>query len=186
VILSTEEFRKLKERDPIIFKKLYNRYKNHIYIYLNLKTGGNSLMAEELLSDVFHSALVCVPKLRNSKNLAGWLLQIANNRFYDYLRRSYREKKHREKLKEEIHLVKQEDTIEERIIRKERTLLLNMALENIKPEHKNIVIMKYLEERPVKEIASIIERSENAVLALLHRAKKSLKREIKRLAKDFN
>lgn len=186
VELSKKDFEKLKNRDPLIFKKLYNEYKNNVFVYLNIKSGGNTMMAEDILSDVFHSALEYCPKLKHSKNLSGWLIMIANNRFADYLRRQYRDRKYSDIVKSDFAAKEHEADYNEKLENDEKTLMLNMALKNLKPVHKDFINMKYLEEKSVKEIAGIVKMNENAVLAKLFRARKALKREIKKLSKDFD
>ena len=43
------------------------------------------------------------------------------------------------------------------------------------PEHREIIVLKYLDQLSHKEIAEIMDKSEQAVRALLHRALKALK-----------
>ena len=185
VMLSKEEYQKLKNRDPDAFQKIFSVYRKHIFNYLKLKVNGNIHTAEDLLSEVFISALENVPGLKDRKKLSSWLLRIANNKFNDYLRKKYREAKYFDKLELETNCGVYEDDMDTILLNKERIVLLNIALENLKSMHKELIIMKYLNEESVKDIALKIGKTDNAVLAILFRAKKALKKEVIKLSKDF-
>jgi len=176
-----EEFSKLKEKDPKIFEKLYSIYKDKIYNYLSYKTKGNLTMTDDLFSDTFQTAFNSVNKLKNSNNILGWLLIIANRRLNDLLRKQYNEKKKLDIIGEKIIEINRDETDEEDDI----VLLLNAALDNLKPEYAKILKMKYFDNMKLKEIADELNKNLKAVESLIHRAKKVLKNEMDRLSNYF-
>ena len=70
-------------------------------------------------------------------------------------------------------------------IGKERIILMNIAMDNIKPIYKQILTMKYIEDRTVKEISTTIDKSAKATESMLKRARDSLKTEIRRISNGY-
>lgn len=50
------------------------------------------------------------------------------------------------------------------------------ALEQIPPSYKTILLMRYMDELEIDEIAAALDKTKNAVYVMLHRAVKELKR----------
>ena len=67
----------------------------------------------------------------------------------------------------------------------EKILTMNMALNNIKSEYKDILNMKYLEKKPVKQIAKLLKKSESSIESILFRARQALKKEMQRISNFF-
>lgn len=173
-----EDFKKIKERDPEIFKIIYKTYKDIIYTYLLKKTKGNKIMSEDILSDTFKSAFLSAPKLKNINNILGWLIIIANRRFNDFLRKRYREKKYNKIIEEKEIIDKHKSPEEDELV-----LILNISLQNLKPEYRDILKMKFQDDMQIKEISEKLNKNIKAVESLIHRAKIALKKEIDDISK---
>ena len=182
MIFTRQDFEKLRQRDSDMFTRIFNEYNQKIYNYLIIKTNGNRIKSEELLSDTFYCALEAAPNLKNAKNILGWLMQIASCRFHDYLRDIYKEKNKLDNLKYKHENSQSEN---DNIIKQEKILLAQTAMENIKPIYKELIHLKYIEKKSLKDISSIIKKSELAVTSLLYRARESLKKEISKLDRDY-
>jgi len=52
------------------------------------------------------------------------------------------------------------------------------ALVNLKDDYQEAIVLRYIDDLPVSEIAKIMEKSENAVRVTIHRALKALKKEL--------
>lgn len=180
---SNEELHLLQTRDPQKVEKMYNAYKNKVYSFLVIKTNGNKDIAEELFSQTFHSALSTISKLKDTKNIQAWLMQIANRRFYDYLRSKYREEKYINKQSNEEAYEK--DHVE-KMHEKEQILLMNLAMKNIKPKYSSILKMKYVDELSQKEISKDLDVSIKAVESTLSRARETLKVELNKLSNKMS
>ena len=63
--------------------------------------------------------------------------------------------------------------------RKDRLKLLEKALQELKPEHRDVIIMARIEKLSAKDIGAEMNRSENAVHLLLGRALRSLAQHLK-------
>jgi RNA polymerase sigma factor (sigma-70 family) len=185
VILTKEEFKRLKNRDPEIFKKLYLNYKLIVLNYLNIKTKGNSQIAEELFNEVFYSAFESVPGLKNQENLQGWIIKIAHNKYCDYIKSIYKKKRIEEKVKSQVIVQKESASIDTELMEKEKLTILKMALEKIEPEYRRILTLKYIENKKIKAIAAEFAKSNKAAESLLFRAKRALRRELKKISRVY-
>lgn len=183
IIFTDDDLPKIRARDPHVFEKIFKEYHGKIYNFLLIKTLGNSHTAEDLLSETFNAALIFAPKLSNAKNIQGWLIRIANNKFIDY----YRKQKIRNKYLDSYDAadVAQKDTSFDTLFEQEKYLLLELALKNINPEYSRMISLKYLEHKNNNEIAKISSKTLSAVNSILFRAKKQLKKELSNLIKDY-
>ena len=182
MILTQVEFKRLKKRDPEIFKKVYLEYKDNIYNFLMIKTCGDLDAAEDLISEIFQSALLSIPKLRSSKKIFSWLMQIARRRYCDFLRKKYRDQKYNEIIREQKKLDTVDKDLSDEIIKKEKVLLVKMAMENMNEEYKEMLELKYIHGKSLKEIEQKMNKKFLAVQSMLFRARKALKKEIERLS----
>ena len=176
--LKDYDIKKLRNRDPEIFETLYNDYKIIIYNYLLVKTKGNIEVSKDVLSDTFCSIFDSANKIKNISNIKGWLIQIANRRLYDYLRKEYHDKKYTQyfEVNEDI-----DNDLTDELHKKQQLLLVNIAIDSLKQIYKDVIRLKYMEKKTQKEIAKIINKSESSVESLLIRAKKALKNELKQI-----
>ncbi len=183
MVWSEEDFHKIRARDPEIFGRVYKEYKKNIYNYLIVKVNGNKGIAEDLFSDTFHSAFISAPQLKNINSISSWLLQIANRRFYDYLRKNYRNKKYFDEINEED--ISSNEDFTQKLEIKEKVIAIQIALENIKPHYNKVLLLKYEEHKSLKDISKIINKSESSVQNLIFKAKNALKKELNKLRRDF-
>ena len=179
-----EDLDKIRNRDPVIFEKLYKTYKDKIFQYIYIKTKKNLQMTEDIMSETFYSAILSAPKLKSTKNLFSWFLQIANRRYYDQARKYYSEKKYIEQLPNtEINDNKNEN-LNGKLIKEERLLMTQIAIETLNPLYQKILKLKYIENKSQKDISKILNKSINSVESILFRARKSLKKKLEELLKD--
>lgn len=184
VLLTDEEFQRLKLRDPEVFEKIYIHYHQSIYDFLMIKTKGNEELVNDLFGNVIKSALISVPKLKNADNIQGWLIQIAFRRFNDYLRSLYKQKRITNTLKQDfLYNSAQQDIIED-ISKKEKLLLIKIVLEKLPPHYQKIMKMRYNENESIDNICKALNKTKRAVYIIINKAKKIMKTEIKKLSRN--
>ena len=166
--------------DPKFFEQIYNEHKVKIYNFLIVKVKGDVHLAEEILSDTIYSALLSTPKLKDKSKILGWLIQIANRRFYDYLRKRYKEK---EIIDESIN-AHENNHLNSDPEENEKIAMLKTAMENLKPKYKEIIKLKFIENKSQKEIAEILKTNRVSAESLIFRARDALKKEVKKLFKE--
>ena len=68
---------------------------------------------------------------------------------------------------------------EELVENKEKSKIISKTLANIKEIDKDIFIMFYYKQKKIKDIARIFKISETKVKVILHRVRKSIKKNLK-------
>lgn len=146
---------------------LYERAVEDVYRYAMRLTGGNRAWADEVVQDTF------VGLLERSRGPAaqtvdvGWLIVSCRHRFLDGIKRERRLKARQLRSAEPIDA----DSGSGRAVE---------ALDELPTDQRIVLVLKYIDQLSVTEIAAEIGRSVHATESLLIRAKASLRRQLAR------
>ncbi len=138
----------LKSRCPAAFTRLYRENRNKLFSFLLIKSKGNRQIAEDVLCDTFHSAIESAPKLKDIKNIQGWLLQIASRRLADHFKKMYRETDVLENYSDISRSFNDADELP-----RHEALLLNSAFNCPNEKYKRVITLKYIENKSLNEIS---------------------------------
>lgn len=163
-------------------EEMFDSYSRGIYNFLLLKTRGNRDVADDLLSETFLSAHKSLSGLKHNQNLNSWLIKIAHRRFIDYQRKQAREQKILQTLEPPKKDSKEWD---DEIQDKKKTVLLNLAIKNLKHTYAQILQMKYYEGLSINEIAEKTDKTASSVQNIMFRAKEALKKEIRKISRGY-
>lgn len=156
------------QKDPKNFTEIYLKYYQNIFNYFYYALNFNKELAQDLTQEVFLKAF---KNLKNYKfqgfSYLSYLQKIAHNLLVNY----YKKQK---TLPLEIENL-QPISISEKIIVKTNLSDLLTEIQKLRPNYKEVVLMKYQNGLKIKEIAQILNKSENAVKLILSRARKKLK-----------
>ncbi|MBU1146499.1 RNA polymerase sigma factor [Patescibacteria group bacterium] len=171
-------------RDPEVFGKLYDIYVDQIYRFIYFKVGRKE-EAEDLTGDVFLKTWQYINEMGSEviDNLRAFLYQTARNTVIDFYRsRDQKEfvalpqENDEEKLPVEIIDVKQD--LVEKIELASDLEEVKKALQKIREEYREVIILRFVEEMSITETAEILGKSEGAVRVLVHRAVAALRGEV--------
>lgn len=162
----------LDTQSQYYFGLLYNRYSNKVYSKC-LSLLKNEAAAEDASQDIFLKIFLNLSSFNQKSRFSTWVYSITYNYCIDFIR----------KKKKENTVLSDEDQadldIEEEVGDKEifemEIVRLKEILEEIPPEDKNVLIMKYRDGLSIKEIGGVISKSESAVKMKLKRAKQKVK-----------
>ncbi|HSG68020.1 MAG TPA: RNA polymerase sigma factor [Bacteroidales bacterium] len=168
-IYSDEEILNLitQSKDNNLFEILRDRY----YIKVTDKCMGllkNRTLALEFADEIFSKAFDNLERLRNLASFSSWLYSITYNHCIDYLR-----------IKKNLHYPEWDqmndipeiiDETEEEIADYDYDNLIKI-LEQVHPEEKALLLMKYQDDLSIKEISRALRISESATKMRLKRAK---------------
>lgn len=129
-------------------------------------------LAEDLLQETFLKAILALPEYHT--NMRAWLYKVARNLFYNLYKRNRREICDEEYLKK-ISKVEVDEFLEE-YISKQETRILYTAMQKLSPVKREVLELQYFGQMPLKEIANVLQLSQENVRVLSHRAKKDLKK----------
>ncbi|MFA5878067.1 MAG: RNA polymerase sigma factor [Candidatus Staskawiczbacteria bacterium] len=155
------------------FSKLYDQNIDKIYRFVFLKVNSKET-AEDLTSKVFMRGWDRFRQgVDNIDNPRAFLYQIARNTVIDY----YREKGRANT----VSIDNAPQIADPRVNLHERAAInadlagVKQALSGLSDDYQNVVIWHYLDDLPIKEVAKLLDRSEEATRVLLHRALGSLR-----------
>lgn len=155
------------------FVYIYDAYIKKIYNFVYYKTGHRET-AEDLTSKTFFNALKNLNSFSlDTENFNSWLYKIARNLVIDY----YRTKKEDLNLEDYFDL-SHDNEIEVEIDNKRKLEDVKKYLNNLKPEQKEIIILRTWEELSYKEIGEILGKSENSCKMMFSRTIKKLRKDI--------
>lgn len=164
---------KAKQGDAEAFTSFFDKYSKKIYRFIYFKIS-NKELAEDLASQCFLKAWEQIARGQRIKNFQSWLYRIARNLVVDY---------YRNREKEELRLIYQleeagtEDKFnpDENLDREQLEKLLFL----LKSEIREIVVLRFIEQLSIKEIAKIVDKSAANIRVIIHRALKELQEKIK-------
>lgn len=155
-----------------LFSILYDRYSKVIYnkCYSFVK---NQAESEDLTHDIFLKLFIELRKFHGKSKFSTWLYSFTYNFLVNYVNR----KKNPISLDNIEELWADENETTEPVDYSDDDLFqhnydsLLYALEQIKPQEKAILLMKYLDDLSIKEIMEITALGESAVKMKIKRAK---------------
>mgnify|MGYP001569987341 FL=1 len=166
--------RELLERakaHPENFEPLYTKYTGRIYNYFWFRVGFQKELAEDCMQETF---------LRAYKHLSGftdkgisyfsYLLTIAHNLLVNY----YRQNENTKTVSLDDVDVAVFDSLEIGSEQQERSNALWTAVASLSQGEREILMLRYQKDLPIKDIAAQLGKSENAVKLVISRAKKKL------------
>lgn len=153
------------------FGSLYDHYQPKIYRFVLVKVGRRE-EAEDLTHQVFLNAWQNIGRYEDlGFPFGSWLYRIARNAVVDFYR-SKRDDVSLEKTDPE-YFVMQAD-IHADLAGKLDVEKVKLAIGKLKPEYQDVILMRFVEDLPIKEVADAMEKTEGAVKVIQHRAIKEL------------
>jgi RNA polymerase sigma-70 factor (ECF subfamily) len=154
--------------DPARFADLYEINFERVYAYITRRVQ-NRAEAEDLTAEVFHHALANLKRYEwRGIPFSAWLYRIAANLISDRWHRSGREVSDEAQI--ELAQVSPKE-IEE----VERRATIFRLVDNLPPDQKQVLVLRFVEEKSIKEVARKIGKTEGAVKQLQFRAVSSLR-----------
>ena len=162
----TRLIERARQGDAEAVSALYQMYAQAIYRYVVYRVGDEG-DAEDLTAEVFLKMVEALPAYQPSgAPFEAWLYRIASARVIDFYRRRGR----RPQVELSEQLPGTGPLPEERLYHKQEAAELRAALASLSPEHQNVLILRFVENRSHKEVAALLGKSEPAVRMIQHRA----------------
>jgi len=166
------------------FSQFYKNNINKVFRFIYLRVDKIET-AEDITSQTFlkcwqKASLRGVPQKRDDvaiSNPTAFVYQVARNQIIDFYRQKNKKPLSLEELKEKGIDLPQKSFISQIELSFEMENL-KKALQRIKPAYSEVIIWHYVDDLSTKEIAQILDKNENNVRVLLHRALEILKKEL--------
>ncbi|MDI3514151.1 MAG: hypothetical protein PWP40_1380 [Rhodocyclaceae bacterium] len=157
--------------DTAAFAALVRRHQDRVFGFI-LRMLDARDEAMELTQDVFLKAWQALPHWRPEASFSTWLLQIARNAALDQLRR--RRLVRFAPLDDGMDVADAAPGPEARYAGRQRQALLERALQRIAPEHREILLLREIEDLSYGELAAVLGVPEGTVKSRLARARAAL------------
>src|SRR3981081_2888430 len=162
------------QKDPARFAELYESNFERVYAYI-VRRVGNRGETEDLTSDVFHHALANLKRFEwRGIPFAAWLFRIAGNLISDRWQSTGRERI-REGINDEPEQIEAAQVSPVEIEEIERRATLFRLVETLPVEQRRVVVLRFVEQKSIKEVAREIRKTEGAVKQLQFRALSTLR-----------
>ncbi len=163
--------RRAQAGDRKAFSELVRRHQSPVYRHLSRMLGSQE-DALELAQDTFVKAWQALPQWQPEAQFRTWLLRIANNTALDALRR-----------RKLVEFVPLEDSFdapasgpdpERQAQVTQEVRQLEASLKRLAPEHREVLLLREVEEMSYEEIGRVLSLSEGTVKSRLARARAAL------------
>jgi RNA polymerase sigma-70 factor, ECF subfamily len=158
---------------PDAFAAFYDRTFHDVYRYLFRAVLGNRSLAEDLTQETFVSVVAAMRDGRAQVQSLPWLLGIARHKLIDHYRHAECEQRRLAVLwGTEAGLT---DQLLGDLDREDPSRVIEL-LRGLTPTHRLVLVLRYLDDLPVNEVALSLGRSVHATESLLVRARRELAR----------
>jgi len=172
---ATEERERLlieaAQKDPSRFAELYEENFARVWAFV-IRRVRDRAAAQDITSEVFHQALANVKRFEwRGLPFAAWLYRIAANAIADHFARRAREAGGVEKAAEGEATTREIENVE-------RRASLFRFVDRLPADQRRVLLMRFGEERSIRDIASALGRSEGAVKRLQWRGLQTLRAQL--------
>jgi RNA polymerase sigma-70 factor (ECF subfamily) len=159
-------------------EQLFGRYQRQVY-QLAFGITRDAETAEEVLQDTFYRLHTHAAELDATLPLLPWLYRVAANLAYNQSRRrrfwsepfhSLAERLRAPALRSPEHIAEQH----------ELQAIVRSVLDDLPPKHRAVLVLHYLQDHSIPEIAAIFDCPEGTVKSRLHHARKLLRLQLQR------
>ncbi len=175
--LSDEQLVVLSLENHLAFSVLVDRYKDRLLNFIRRLSGLGVEDAQDILQESFLKVYLNLNSFDNDLKFSSWIYAITRNQIISNYRKI--------KVRPEGNSIKIDENLLERLvfdfnIEKELDIkILNkqifLVLDEIKSKWKEILILRFFEEKDYNEISDIIKKPTGTVASMLNKAKKEFK-----------
>ncbi len=162
----------MRSGDEAAFAQVYQQYKARVYGYC-YRLLRNEQDAEDAAQETFLKVMKGIATLEKTESFRSWIFSIARNEAYTILRRT----KNTNGL--ESDELWAEETPHEELIGKETRELVRHFLNLLKPEYREVLVLREYEQLSYAEIASVTGDTESSVKSRIFKARKALTEKLK-------
>jgi len=146
----------------------YERTSGEVYRYASRLVGGDRARAEDLLQDTYLTLVRQVRSGRTERVDIGWAITTCRSRFLDQLRRN---------ATADRAGTRSFDREPPTLAPGDEPLGATQALARLSDVQRAVLVLRYIDDLPVNEVAASIGRSVHATESLLARARTALRSE---------
>src|SRR5437899_8022492 len=152
------------QSDPTRFGELYEENFARVYAFVARRVR-NRQEAEDLTSEVFRRALANLRRFEwRGTPFAAWLYRMASNAIADHYHEKARERN-----------VPADEISSNEMAHAEERATLSRHVDRLPQEQRRVIVIRFLEERSIRDIAGELGKSDGAIKQLQWRALQKLR-----------
>jgi len=165
----------IRTKDQELFAEIIRRYQQKLFYYVN-RLINNPDEAEDIVQDVFLKVYKNLNGYDSRLKFSSWIYRIAHNEAVNWLRKNTKYKKESIEQSEYLENTLSDDTdIAEELDLKVSLEKANRAINQLPEKYKEVMILKFVEEKSYEEISDILRKPINTIGVLINRGRKLLK-----------
>jgi len=167
-------FKVKQNKDAEAYARLYDYYVDRIFRFILFKVSSVEV-AEDLTSEVFLKTWEYINRTTEKiGNFNALIYRVARNAVIDYYRSKSRKFQSIDD-EEAFNEIEDKRNLEKEVSVKLEVQNIQNHLAKLKDIYREVIVLKYIEDFSIAEIAEVMEKKKGAVRVLLHRALKALK-----------
>ena len=165
-----------REGSADAWDQLFKRYQTPLYAYVR-ECVHDDQASMDIVQETFLRAIRHLASLRNDSSFGGWLFTIAHQQCAQWWRRHAHLTTFTLDADEGVGDEDQDldGTPDQILIREEEKAAFLKLLEQLTPEHRSVLLLHFLEDFSLNEIAQITQSKLGTVKSRLHYAKSALR-----------
>lgn len=158
--------------DRDAFADLIERYERPLRYFISGLLG-NPEMVEDIFQETWLTVIRRISSLKKADAFPAWLYRIARNKVYQQLRRTQRLSRLSDNVAAPNH-------IDDDVYSLEDAAKVHRCLKELRPEHREVLMLRFLEQMSYQHIAEVLNCSSGTVKSRIHYAKLALKKEMEK------
>jgi len=188
--ISTDEISRLSDTELVKltlvnqdnFVYLVDRYKGKLSSYVKRLTNANNEDAEDILQEVFIKVYLNLNDFNKDLKFSSWIYRITHNQVISGHRKiKARPEGYAVDLDDQLaKSLAAEIDIKGQVDNKILQTTINQVLDKLDAKYRDVLVLKFLEEKSYQEISDILKKPLGTVASLMNKAKLEFKLEVAR------
>jgi RNA polymerase sigma-70 factor (ECF subfamily) len=182
-----EELVRLTLKDREIFGVLMKRYEARLKRYIRRISNCRAEEAEDVLQDAFIKAYQNLNSFDHGQKFSSWMYRIARNQVIsNYRKIRSRAEGHSEPADEDaLRTLASKLDVRKEMEEGEARAAVSRVLNAMDVKYRDVLVLKYLEEKDYREMSDILKKPMGTVATLLFRAKKKFREQAEKMGVLF-
>lgn len=178
LICSDKDLVALSLQNKDYFSVIVERYEKKLGRYIHRITNVSSEDHEDIIQNIFIKTYINLHSFNTHLSFNSWIYRIAHNEVIDWSRKNKTQEKNGKYDHDDNIFSWTQDTHHflESLDIAEGALEVQKILQQLKPQYREILVLKFLEGCSYKEMSDILKKPEGTIATLINRAKKDFKK----------
>lgn len=174
--LTDEQLLELAKKNPEIFGELVTRYQDRLFRYVRRISYFGAEDTQDIVQEVFMKIYVSLNIFDGEMKFSTWAYQITRNATIDAIR-----KKHSRpqtvclETTDMVKILRADENIQLHLETQDDIKIMQEIIDSLPYKYREVIILRFLEDKNYEEIMDIIQKPKGTVAALLSRGKKMIK-----------